>query len=334
MSYPNNNIFDKIITKSSKMLEIFQYIESIAKTGKPVLITGETGVGKELIVEAIHGASGLTGRFLMVNAAGLDDNMFSDTLFGHYKGAYTGADSEKKGLLERAEGGTLVLDEIGDLSLTSQVKLLRLVQYGEYMPLGSNSSRIANVRILAVTNKDLWKLQRSGAFREDLNFRLRSHHINVPPLRERLEDIPLLFDFFLDKAAQALHKPLPSVPKELIALLKTFPFPGNVREFQDMVFDAVSRQSDDKLSIEVFRSYFRRPQRDKFSEHDALNPDQGNKVVFSLELPTIKEVTSLLIVEALKRANNNQTTAAKLLGISQQALNKRLTQKNSKSSGL
>lgn len=315
--------FEKIITNSSKMLEIFHYIHSIAKTGKPVLITGETGSGKELIVEAIHELSGLKGRFLMVNAAGLDDNMFSDTLFGHVRGAYTGADQERKGLVERAERGTLVLDEIGDLSLLSQVKLLRLVQHGEYMPLGSNSSKVANVRILAVTNKDLWTMQRHGAFREDLNFRLRAHHINVPPLRERPEDISLLFDFFLAKAALALNKPKPATPKELIPLLQSFPFLGNVREFQDMVFDAVSRQTDDKLSIEVFQSYNKRGSRAN-DQHQDFDSISTNQLVFPQELPTIKEVTALLIAEALRRTNNKQTAAAKLLGISQQALNKRL----------
>lgn len=325
MTLKTTHVFEKIITNSSKMLEIFNYIQSIAKTGKPVLITGETGAGKELIVEAIHELSGLKGRYMMVNAAGLDDNMFSDTLFGHLRGAYTGADLERKGLVERAEGGTLVLDEIGDLSLLSQVKLLRLVQYGEYMPLGSNSSKVANVRILAVTNKDLWSMQRQGAFREDLNFRLRAHHINVPPLRERPEDIPLLFDFFLGKAAQALNKPKPSTPKELIPLLQTFSFPGNIREFQDMVFDAVSRQTGDKLSLELFRSYMAKEQGENNSPPQKDRKIiSGKEIVFPQELPTIKELTALLIAEALNRADHNQTTAAKLLGISQQALSKRL----------
>ncbi|MBU0730532.1 MAG: sigma 54-interacting transcriptional regulator [Proteobacteria bacterium] len=314
--------FEKIITVNSKMLSIFQDILYIAETSKPILITGETGVGKELIVDALHQASKLKGRFVTVNAAGLDDNMFSDTLFGHVKGAYTGADQGRKGLVERAEGGTLVLDEIGDLSLASQIKLLRLLQEKEYMPLGQDKPKKTNVRILAVTNKDLWELQRVGKFRADLNFRLRTHHLHLPPLRERLDDLPVLVDHFLAKAAYALNKEKPTIPQGLISYLETFSFMGNIRELQDLIFDAVSRLEGEQLSIVFFKNYRANTSSSKDVSHGFGSQDQ--KIFFPTELPTIKQVTSLLVQEAMKRTKGKQTAAAKLLGITQQALSKRL----------
>lgn len=315
--------FSKIITASPKMKALFQDVSSVSKTLKPVLVTGETGVGKELFVEAIHDLSGLHGRFVTVNAAGLDDNMFSDTIFGHVKGAYTGADQDRLGLVERANNGTLVLDEIGDLSLASQIKLLRLIQEGEYFPLGTDTPKKTNVRILAVTNRDLWELQRIGKFRSDLNFRLRTHHIHIPPLRERLEDLPYLVDHFLARAAYALKKEKPKVPKELIPLLETFPFLGNIRELQDIIFDAVSRQKSDYLPLDVFRSYATKAQNDR-SFLEGLSSFESTSVIFPANLPTLKNMASILVQEAMKRAGGNQTIAAGLLGITQQALSKRL----------
>lgn len=315
--------FEKIVTNNKEMLAIFQYITAIATTREPVLITGETGVGKELIARAIHTMSGLKGRLVPVNTAGLDDTMFSDTLFGHHKGAFTGADQQRRGLIERAEGGTLFLDEVGDLSLASQVKLLRLLQEGEYMPLGRDEIKQAKVRIITVTNQDLWHHQRMGKFRKDLNFRLRTHHIHIPPLRERMDDIPLLVDNFIEKAANALNKKKPTAPKELIPLLRTYSFPGNIREMQAMIFDAVSRHTDRILSLNSFKTHIIEGHKDRTA---SLHVDQEmtERVGFPKELPTIKEMTQLLVAEALKRAGGNQSLAAKMLGISQQALSKRL----------
>jgi transcriptional regulator with PAS, ATPase and Fis domain len=315
--------FENIVTVDPEMLAIFQYITSIAKTSEPVLITGETGVGKELIAKAIHEQSGLRGRLVPVNTAGLDDTMFSDTLFGHRKGAYTGADKTRSGLIERAEGGTLFLDEVGDLTPSSQVKLLRLLQEGEYMPLGQDTIKQANVRIITVTNQDLWHLQKSGRFRKDLNFRLRTHHINVPPLRDRLGDIPLLVDYFLDKAASALNKKKPTAPKELIPLLQTYSFPGNIREMQAMIFDALSRHTDRVLSLSSFKRHIFERHRDLGSAEQTEQQEPAY-LRFPKELPTIKEATRLLVTEAMKRGGGNQSLAAKMLGITQQALSKRL----------
>ena len=307
-------VFDPIVTGNKKMLTIFHYVESIATTSQPVLVRGETGVGKELIALTIHELSGLNGKFVAVNAAGLDDTVFSDTLFGHVKGAFTGADTPRGGLIEQANGGTLFLDEIGDLTQASQVKLLRLLQEGEYFALGSDAPRKANTRIIAATNQSLSERLREGRFRKDLNYRLRTHHIYVPPLRERLDDIPLLLDHFLTLAASRLNKPKPAVPRELVPLLSTYSYPGNIRELEAMVFDAASRHRSGDLSLDAFTTHI---------HGDALGEDQP-PITFSHRLPTIKEATGLLIDEAMRRSDGIQSRAARMLGISQQALSKRL----------
>jgi len=316
--------FSEIITNNAAMFTIFRYCESVAKSLWPVLITGETGVGKELLARALHTLSGRPGAFVAVNAAGLDDNVFSDTLFGHLRGAYTGADEPRRGLIEQAAAGTLFLDEIGDLTNASQVKLLRVVQEREYYPLGSDAAKRTDARIVFATNRDLDALQASGQFRKDLYHRLKTHHVHVPPLRKRLDDIPLLVDHFLEKAGVALNKKKPSPPKELYALLATHSFPGNVRELEGMVFDAVANHESRMLSMSVFQA---RIVRDATTS-PAPAPDTGDANPFAYldRLPTIKEVVSMLIAEAMRRAEDNQTIAARLLGISRTGLNRRLNQ--------
>lgn len=323
--------FSHIITQNREMHSIFQYLESIAHSRQPILITGETGVGKELFAQAIHTLSDLSGQWVVVNVAGLDDVMFSDTLFGHARGAFTGADRSRRGLIESASGGTLFLDEIGDLPQPSQVKLLRLLQNGEYMPLGEDRPRHSKAHIIAATNRDLWLLQRKGHFRKDLNFRLRTHHVHLPPLRERTDDVPLLVDHFLVEAARELKKRKPTPPKELYTLLQTYAFPGNVRELRSMVFDAVSRHRAKVLSLDVFKEHMDRenggsaPSGQPVADLDEAAPFRGFQ-----ELPSIKEMTRMLIAEAMRRANGNQSIAARMLGISQPALSKRLKTQNAK----
>ncbi len=316
-----------IITQNNEMHAIFEYLCSICQSTQPVLITGETGVGKELIAKAIHISSGARGRMVTVNAAGLDDNVFSDTLFGHVRGAFTGADRDRQGLIEKAKFGTLFLDEIGDLTAASQVKLLRLIQENEYLPLGQDEPKHSNSRIVTATNMDLWVQQRSGLFRKDLNFRLRTHHMNIPPLRNRLEDLPLLVDHFMKKASAALRKKTPTAPRELIPLLSTYSFPGNIRELEAMIFDAVSRHRDRILTLETFKAHIEKERNAKF-DNRAHDTDNDNQVLFSGDLPTIKQATELLVEEAMKRAKGNQSIAARMLGISRQALGKRLKNKS------
>jgi DNA-binding NtrC family response regulator len=313
--------FSEIITNNAAMHVLFRYCEGIARSQWPVLVTGETGVGKELLARAVHLLSERKGPFVAVNAAGLDDNVFSDTLFGHLRGAYTGASELRKGLIEQAAGGTLFLDEIGDLTNASQVKLLRVLQEREYYPLGSDVAKRTDARVLCATNVDLDALQAAGKFRKDLYHRLKTHHVCIPPLRKRLDDIPLLVDHFLEKAAAALGKKKPSPPKELYALLATYAFPGNVRELESMVFDAVAHHTSRMMSMAVFET--------RILQDDAAReplPGGGGASPYALfdRLPSLRESSAMLIAEAMRRAEDNQSIAARLLGISRTALNKRL----------
>ena len=316
--------FSEIVTNSSSMRSIFQYIEAISISPQPLLITGETGVGKELVAKAVHSLSNRKGNFIPVNIAGLDDTVFSDTLFGHWKGAFTGAEQARSGLVEQASAGTLFLDEIGDLNTASQVKLLRLLQDGEFFPLGSDVSKRSDARMVVATNQDLHALQTSGTFRKDLYYRLCSHRIHIPPLRDRREDLPFLIEHFLEKASKTLAKKKPTPPEELLTLLSTYDFPGNIRELESMVFDAVSSHRSGKLSMEVFKSHIYQKHPTLEADSRQLISEKSTVISFSERLPTLKQAEQLLISESLRRSNNNQSIAALSLGISRQALNKRL----------
>ncbi len=317
-------IFEHIITKSNLMRSIFQYIEAVAGTSLPVLVTGETGTGKELFARSIHDMSGRKGEFIAVNVAGLDDNLFSDSLFGHKKGAFTGADKERKGLIEQAAGGTLFLDEIGDLSMESQVKLLRLLQEKQYYPIGSDIPKMSDARVVVATHRDIDQMSEDETFRKDLYYRLKAHHVNIPPLSERKEDIPLLINFFLNRASKELNKKRPTPPRELFTLLNNYDFPGNIRELEGMIFDAVSRHKSGVLSTETFREVVT-PKTIQNTNMDAGTEIHGlNNIIFPDPLPSLKEIENSIIAEALKRADGNQTIAAQMLGMTRRALNNRL----------
>ncbi len=327
----NPEAFSEIITHCSIMESIFRYIEAIGKTNLPVLILGETGTGKELFAGAIHKISGRRGDLIPVNVAGVDDNLFSDTLFGHKKGAFTGADIERKGLIEKAENGTLFLDEIGDLSIESQVKLLRLLQDGHYYPLGSDIAKLSDARIIVATNRDIKNMQANNKFRQDLYYRLKSHQINIPPLRERKTDLPYLIDHFIIKASNHLNKKRPTVPKELYTLLNNYPFPGNVRELEGIIFDSISQHKSGILSLESIRNNISGYNNvNNYDEKTDVPKEESVFINFPDKFPTIKETEDSLIQEALKRANGNQTIAADLLGISRRALSNRLRRADDK----
>ncbi len=313
--------FSRMVTQSPEMRVIFQYLESIAPTHLPVLVTGETGVGKELIAEAIHNLSCCPGNLITVNVAGVDDDLFSDTLFGHKRGGFTGADRDRPGLIEMAAGGTLFLDEIGDLSMGSQVKLLRLLQEGKYYPIGSDTVKLTDARFVVATNQDLDSMQQKGLFRKDLYYRLRAHHVNIPPLRQRREDIPLLVDHFLQLAATTLGKKKPTPPRELAPLLENLPFAGNIRELEGIILDLVSRHKSGVLSITSIRNRMSQaPVLDGPSKVSESNP----LLAFGDQLPTLRETERLVIEEAVKRCRGIQTLAAQMLGVSRRALNNRL----------
>ena len=317
--------FSEIVTADPAMHAIFAYIEAVAQSPQPLLITGDSGVGKELVARAVHRLSGSKGQLVSVNVAGLDDNVFSDTLFGHTRGAFTGADQPRRGMIEEAAEGTLFLDEIGDLSIASQVKLLRLLQEGEYFPLGSDRPKRLTARIIVATHQNLSAKEAAGSFRRDLYYRLRTHRIKMPPLRERLGDIPLLVEHFLHKAAQDLGKKKPTPPRELFQLLASYSFPGNVRELRAMIYDAVSIHRDRVLSMESFISAIGSAASENGQGETGLPAENLFKGME--KLPTITDTVEQLVAEAMERADNNQTIAARLLGISQPALSKRLSRK-------
>jgi transcriptional regulator with PAS, ATPase and Fis domain len=280
-----------------------------------------------LFARALHLLSGRRGEFVAVNSAGLDDLMCADTLFGHASGAYTGAEGVRPGLVERAKGGTLFLDEIGDMTLASQAKLLRLLQEEEYTPLGSDVTRHSTARVVLATNRNLRTLQEAGSFRRDLYYRISTHVVSVPPLRERKPDIAVLLEHFLQKTAALLGRKAPEASPALQALLCGYSFPGNVRELESMVLDAVSRHRTGSLGLESFRAHIRE-QRGSLPEPEAPESREGAWVTFSDPLPTLAQAAELLVREALRRANGHQAAAAAMLGVTRQALNKRIRMGN------
>jgi DNA-binding NtrC family response regulator len=315
-SLKDQDAFKGILYCSARMHKLLRYAESVAHSPHTVLITGETGVGKELIAQGVHRASGRRGELVCVNVAGYDDNMLADSLFGHGKGAFTGAEHARAGLLENAAGGTLLLDEIGDLSIGSQVKLLRLMEGGEYYPLGVDSPRRSTARLLVATNRDLPGEIVKGTFRKDLYYRLCTHQLQVPPLRERPEDIKLLLEHFVQGAALENGKDPPVIPADLLLTLRSYAFPGNVRELRAMVFDAVRRHRSGPLTSHLFRAAIQQAGAGSFSQEQLFEACD--------RLPSLREATHALISEALKRSQGNQAAAARMLGISPQALNQRL----------
>ncbi len=323
----HQGMFEHIITADPSMNSIFKYIEAIADSIKPVLITGESGVGKDLIAKIIHRLSNREGEYVSVNVGGLDDTAFSDSLFGHKKGAFTGAHSNRKGLVLKAYDGSLFLDEIGELENSSQVKLLQLLQNNEYYPLGSDIMKKSSVKIIAATNQDLESIIKKGKFRNDLYYRLNIHRIHIPPLRDRINDIPLLVNHFIDKASRELQRPKPEITRHIISTLKKYSFPGNIRELESIIYNAVSSSSNDKFEESVNNAithnmtYF-----DNTSYGDCVQDGNSNasSITYTGELPTLHYVEDFFIREAMEKAGGNQTQASQLLGISQSTLSRRL----------
>ena len=229
-----------IIGTNPKMKEISRLIAKVAPTPTTVLIRGESGTGKELVARAIHRSSALWNQPLVtLNCTALSPALLESELFGYKRGAFTGAYADRKGLFEKAHGGTMLLDEVGDMSLETQAKLLRTLQTGEIRAVGDVHTKAVSVRIIAATNRDVEKAIREGAFREDLFYRINTFTIALPPLRERLEDIPFLAEYFLQRARAKVNKRVESVSPEALSLLRSYSWPGNLRELENIIERAV-----------------------------------------------------------------------------------------------
>jgi len=301
----NKEAFRDMITRSPAIIKILRYAERIADSQSSVLIWGESGTGKELIARAIHAVSPRRQeRFIAVNAGVFVNELFASEFFGHMKGSFSGAYSDKKGFLEAANRGTLFLDEIGELSLPIQVKLLRVLQEGEYFRLGSTQNQKVDVRIIAATNKDLQVEIKKGNFRKDLFFRLNINSIYLPPLREHKEDIPLLAYHFLDKYNKVHKKQIQEIAEPVMNLLQQYAYPGNIRELENIINNMVSVETSDKLTRSSLPSYF----SEAFKDYKGLSP--------SLEEKTLQELEREYIGKILEKTGGNRSRAAKILGIS------------------
>ncbi|MBI3989567.1 MAG: sigma-54-dependent Fis family transcriptional regulator [candidate division NC10 bacterium] len=301
--------FGNIIGRSRRMQELFELIPAVAASVSNVLITGESGTGKELIAKAIHYNSPRKERpFLPINCAALPEQLLESELFGHVKGAFTGAYVSRKGLIEEAEGGTLFLDEVGDLSLSLQAKLLRVLQEKEVRPVGGRESVKVDVRFIAATNRDLRRMIGEGTFRDDLYYRLAVIPVPVPPLRERLEDLPLLVDRFLKKYAEASGKAAPEISQAALGLLLKQPWRGNVRELENVVEAAVALSKGPIINASELTPFLLA----------AVEKPSEELLV------TLRELERGYIAKVLEMTGGNKKEAAKILGISRKTLYRKL----------
>lgn len=309
--------FDNIIGHSGSMREIFETIERVAPTRATVLLAGETGVGKDLIARAIHFHSPRRDRpFVKINCSALPENLMESELFGYEKGAFTGASTAKPGKFEQGDTGTVFLDEIGDVPASVQVKLLRILQEREFERLGSNKTRHIDVRIIAATNADLRAALEQGTFREDLYYRLNVVPVDIPPLRERKEDIPFLAEHFVRRLAPANGSRVDSISDEAIQRLMGYHWPGNVRELENVIERSLVLCTGTRLEASDIR----------LDTSPRAPRQQSNGPMFLPEGMTLDEYEQAIIREALRRAEGNKSHAARLLGLTRNALRYRLTQ--------
>ncbi len=307
--------FEGLISRNPTMLEIFGLVENIAKYFSSVLVTGETGTGKEVVARAIHGLSPFKDKPLVVcDCASVPENLFESELFGYKKGAFTGADRDKRGLFEEADGGTIFLDEIAEIPVAVQAKLLRVLENREFRPLGANESTSVEVRVLAATNRDLAERVRTGAFREDLLHRLNKVVIELPPLRERPEDIPLLVRHFLQSANQSFAKSVRGVSREVQKLFLKYGWPGNVRELANVLESAVLLCKKDFIDVANLPKYLR----------DYVPPEGAMAFAGQARLSSLEDLEKDYIVYLLKVTKGNLRQTAKILAISRTTLYNKL----------
>lgn len=307
----------RIIGSSPAIKEIQEMLRRVAKSDSTVLVEGESGTGKELVAAMLHSQSLRSeGPFVAVNCGGFSETLLESELFGHVRGAFTGAVADKRGLLELADGGTFFLDEIGETTLSTQVRLLRVLETKSFLPVGGEVPKKTDVRFVAATNRNLLNMVDAGAFRQDLFYRLNVIPVRVPPLRERHEDIPMLAGYFLSVYSQRFNKALTGFDMSAMDAMLAYDWPGNVRELQNAVQRAVSLAEHELVIFEdVFPSWVSRHSGEKAK--DVPKEATGRKVIgpgFNLD-KVMEDIETDYIREALERTGNNQTQAADLLGI-------------------
>ena len=305
------------IGASRPMQELFRLLGRIAESGHPVLVTGESGTGKELVAQALHLYSG-RGAFVAVNCAALPENLLESELFGHARGAFTGADRDKAGLFQAADGGTLFLDEVGELPPALQPKLLRVLESGEVRRVGATEARRVDVRVVAATNRDLEEEVREGRFREDLFWRLNVLHVSMPPLRERTADIPLLAEHFLAASGTSAGGSRPGarrISREALAMLTSYPWPGNVRELRNAIARAATLASAEEIRPEDLPPRVREAGRTATLVADASQR----------RLP-LRELEREYILEVLRQTGGNKSRAAEILGLDRKTLYRKLSE--------
>jgi two-component system nitrogen regulation response regulator GlnG len=326
-----------IIGRSEPMQKVFKLIGQLAASDATALVTGESGTGKELVARAIyHHSKRCDKPFLAINCAAIPENLLESELFGHEKGSFTGASAQRIGKFEQCNGGTIFLDEIGDMSLTTQTKILRVLQSGSFERVGGNQSVQVNVRVIAATNKPLEEAVAAKQFREDLFYRLNVVRIQMPALRQRREDIPLLVEYFLQRNSLGKNALPKAISKDALGLLESFHWPGNVRELQNVLERAFVVSKGDVILVNDFGPELSRPPGtlstvSSLSETTAANdtPAVLAKQLFQWARmnPKFKVVPGVereLIINALHETSGNQVQAAKLLGITRATLRKRI----------
>ena len=312
-------VFDGVRGTSQKTEGIFEVLRRIAPTNISVLIEGESGTGKELMARAIHMNSLRRNKsFRPINCAGLTETLLESELFGHAKGAFTGATSERKGLFEIADKGTLFLDEIGDMPLNMQAKLLRVIEDGIVIPVGSHKPIVVDVRIISATNHDLAKLVEAGKSRQDLYFRIKGVSVTLPRLRDRTEDIPTLIDCFLKEAATETGSKVSGITQAALAVLENFDWPGNIRQLRNCIRTMVVMCDRDKLDVPDIPLEIHRPRQ----------LAAGARAAGTLAGVPLDELEKQAIVDTLAKTDNNREKAAKILGIGERTLYRKIKEYN------